>query len=103
MATGGGSLLSQESLLLVGREGTVIYMRLSAAALAKRLLGGTNRPLVRDSTGGILSESALVERVERLLAEREPFYEHADFVLEVEGLEPKGVADLIVSTLTAPA
>jgi len=103
VATGGGALLNQESLRLAKSAGAVIYLRLAARALAVRLKGITNRPVMQDQNGEVLSESALLARIEELLAERAHYYEQADFIVEADGLSPDAVVEAITGALNERA
>lgn len=103
VATGGGTLLNQEFLRLAKSAGVVVYLRLAAKALAVRLKGMVNRPIMQDQKGGLLSESALLVRIEALLTERGPFYEQADFIVEADGLSPEVVVEAIVGALNERA
>ena len=103
IATGGGTMLSPESLLRAKSAGLVVYLRLDAEALAKRLRRVTNRPILRDSNGEILPERAFFERIKALLSQRTPFYEQADLIVEVGSLSPESVAEAIECALNERA
>ena len=99
IATGGGALLAPEALALAQEDGTVVYLRLSAEALAVRLAADdAPRPLL-DGPDGRLRRDALRARVDALLAERAPRYEEADIVVDVDGLVPFDVARAVLSAL----
>lgn len=103
VATGGGALLNQESRRFVRSTGVVIYLRLDAKVLAVRLKGVANRPILQGSDGGMLSENVLLARIEVLLAERAPFYEQADFIVDVDDLTSDAVVEAITSALNERA
>ena len=103
IATGAGALVNQESLRLAKSAGAVIYLRLAAKALAVRLKGIAIRPILRVPDGGVLSESGLLARIEMLLAERGPFYEQADLIVEADGLSPEAVVEVITGSLNERA
>jgi len=103
VATGGGALLNQESLGLAKSAGAVIYLRLAAKALTVRLMGVANRPILQSRDGGMLSETALLARIEGLLSERAHYYEQADFIVEADGLSPEAIVEVIVGALNERA
>ncbi len=92
-------MLNPDSQRVARDTGMLVYLRLPVETLAKRLFGATNRPLLLGPDGGILSKRALSDRIEFLLAEREPFYAQADFVVDVENLDPEYVAGIITDSL----
>jgi 3-dehydroquinate synthase len=65
IATGGGTLLSEENRALLSPDQIVICLTCSADGIRDRLAGANDRPLLRSSHG---------DRIERLLAQREPQY-----------------------------
>jgi len=99
IATGGGALLNQELLRLAKGVGVVVYLRLAAKVLTVRLKGAANRPILQAPDGGVFSEDALLARIEVLLAERAHCYEQADLIIEVEGLSPDAVVEVITGAL----
>lgn len=77
ISCGGGLPLREENRPLLRKLGRVIYIRTSPAVLAARLESDTTRPVLQQGEGTIL------EKVERILGEREPKYmDAADIVIE---------------------
>jgi shikimate kinase len=75
LATGGGAVLSEQNRRLLASRGTVIYLRATANDLWRRTRHDKNRPLLQ--TGNPL------ERLQELLAQRDPLYrEVADIVID---------------------
>lgn len=103
IATGGGALTTDGNLLLAESSGAIIFLKLPAATLATRLSDPEGRPLLHDERGVPYTEAALVTRIEDLLTQREPFYSHADAVVEADGLTPTQVADAVVHALSIVA
>lgn len=80
IAVGGGLPLREENRPLLRKLGRVVYLRTSPPVLARRLEADTTRPILRQGEGSTL------EKVERILKEREPKYLNAaDIVLENDG------------------
>ncbi len=81
LATGGGSVVSQDNRELLAAEGYVVFLDVSLAELWRRVRRNRNRPLLQASDPHA--------RLAQLCAERTPLY--------------RGVADLIVSGARQPA
>ena len=80
IAAGGGLPLREENRPLLKKLGLVIYIRTSPQILAGRLESDTKRPVLKQGDGTIL------EKVERILGEREPKYvDAADIIIENDG------------------
>ena len=75
LATGGGIILSEQNRRLLAAHGTVIYLRATANDLWRRTRHDKNRPLLQ--TGDPL------EKLQELLAQRDPLYrEVADIIID---------------------
>lgn len=86
VALGGGAVAADANLDWTLEHGTLVYLRLPADELARRLAtAAADRPLLQDPGGGPLAESALTERIATLLAGREPFYERAHVIVDAAG------------------
>jgi shikimate kinase len=99
VSAGGGALLDPTSLALARAAGTVVYLRAPAAALAGRLAGGTERPLLLDDTDQPLSTDMLLQRIEAILREREAAYLQADLVVDVSDTSPQQAAQAVIDGL----
>lgn len=77
LATGGGAVLSAENRRLLHQRGWVVYLQASVERLFARTRRDRNRPLLRTANPR--------ERIEALLAERDPLYrECADLVVDTD-------------------
>ncbi len=102
VATGGGALANEGNLLMAETSGFIIYLKLPPSVLAGRLHGPGGRPLLHDE-GRPMTEQEIVERLAELIDQRERFYQHADAVIEAEGMTPSEVAAAIVDALPVVA
>ena len=84
IALGGGTVTRSEARELVLSRTTSIYLRARLGSLLEYLEGDTSRPLYDKSTAGVL------------LRNREEFYLAADFTVDVDGLAPAQVCDLLL-------
>lgn len=111
VATGGGILTNEGSASLLGGIGKVVYLRGRPETLAERarggaeastsevdeyFLGGRGRPLIQEAMKA--GSGGLVEKFAGLLSERSDDYERAaDFIVDVDELDPREVADAIIA------
>jgi len=95
ISTGGGLVLNYENAELLRKKGKIFFLKASLETLLKRVRVDETRPLLKDT-----STSA---RLEQLLQERTPVYEHvSDYVIETDGFTPAEVANKIVSLVKKP-
>ncbi len=99
VATGGGALATEGNLLTAETSGVIVFLKLSAEALARRLRDAEGKPLLLDEDGQPYSDAALLDRINEILRKRERYYSHADVTVEAEDLTPDQVADAIVQAL----
>lgn len=92
VATGGGVVLSPENRALLRSSAVTVWLRAHPDHLQQRLSGTTEaRPLLEGDPEFALS---------RLASERDALYSGvADVVVDVEGLDPVGVADEVLRSL----
>ncbi len=91
IASGGGAVLAEANRQAMRRSGTVIWLQASADALAARLVGATDRPLLADDGTAPLAE---------LLNERLGAYEDAaHHLVDTTSLTPVEVVDKIDEVL----
>jgi shikimate kinase len=92
LAPGGGWVSQADTVALLRPPAMLIYLRVSAATALKRMgASAAGRPLLmRPNPRG---------EMERLLETRRAAYDSADLVVDVERLDPQGVAYYIASRL----
>lgn len=75
---GGGTPCFNNNMEFINENGTSIYLKYNAGILASRLLvAKQQRPLIADK-----NEEELKQYVEKLLTEREPFYNQSKIIVE---------------------
>lgn len=78
ISLGGGTPLQPSNLVLIKQLGTIVYLKVTPETIAKRLRKDKKRPLLQ-------CENPL-EKIENLLAERDPAYQKiADIVIQTDG------------------
>ena len=84
ISLGGGVLENDESLSLIQKSGTMVYLKSPSRTLARRLCNKTDRPLLRGENGQKLSREEIEEKIRIILAKREPRYKSADITVETD-------------------
>ncbi len=98
VALGGGALADTDNLQFARARGTVIYLRVPADELLRRLKHEADeRPLLQDELGEPLSEAAMRAKIERMLCARRSFYEQADVAVAADQPVEKVVAAVVES------
>jgi shikimate kinase len=93
VSVAGGAVLSAENRTRIAASGTVVWLRARPETLARRVGDGVGRPLLGLDPA---------EAMERLSAERAPFYEEvAHLVIDVDDLGPDQVAEHILAAVGA--
>ncbi|MCS7209365.1 MAG: shikimate kinase, partial [Fimbriimonadales bacterium] len=87
VATGGGAVLCERNRARMRQTGWLVYLKASLETLWGRLRRSANRPLLRTATPR--------ETLKSILEAREPLYEEADWVVEVDTLTPAQVANIL--------
>lgn len=87
ISTGGGSILCEENVQLLKRNGKIVYLYAEVATLLKRAAATPNRPLLKDNPE---------EKMEKLFKERAALYERAaDYKIITDGLTVKQICKRI--------
>ena len=87
VALGGGTITQPQNLARIRAEGGVtVWLRCPVEILRRRCSTMANRPLFRD-----------VASFHQLYQQRLPYYEQADFTIDVGELSPKAVVEKILA------
>lgn len=78
LSTGGGIVIREQNRRMLHDTGLVVNLTASLATLCRRLAKADDRPLLK-------GDEPLEMRIERLMAEREPFYADADIRIDTTG------------------
>lgn len=88
IATGGGTVLSEENVAAMQATGTVVLLRASPKELDRRLAGSAGRPLLSGRDRSV--------RIAQLLEARSGAYERAaDVSIDTDGRDPADIATRI--------
>lgn len=92
ISLGGGTPIREGNCEIIKKLGKVIYLQASPATIYQRVKHDTSRPLLQCENPK--------EKIEALLAERNPIYESvADIIIHVDGKEMKDVVQEIVEAV----
>lgn len=95
-ALGGGAVCFNDNMSLVKKSGTVIYLQLSAAAIANRVKQNQeSRPLLKDLKG-----ESLLHYITQSLQQREQFYLQADLILQAIDLTAQQIEQHLLENHT---
>ncbi len=100
VSLGGGTVTDPVTFNVIITSGILIYLKVTPNQLYERLHRRTDRPLLSDDEGNLLSEPALRERINTLFEEREPLYSRADIVVPTDGTRVGITVDAIVRRLS---
>ncbi len=96
VSTGGGAPCFFDNMLLMNRVGTTVYLQTNAQELARRLQKvQSNRPLLKDK-----SPEELLAFIEKMLADREPFYGQASLIVENNGCNPQLICEEVLQKIS---
>jgi shikimate kinase len=93
LATGGGAFLREETRSRIRRQAISIWLKADADIIMRRVKRRADRPLLQtaDPAG----------TVERLIGEREPFYQHADLTIWSRDVPHEKIVDECIEALHA--
>ena len=95
IATGGGIILIANNRKLMKDTGITVYLKWPTVTLFQRIQNSTHRPLLKG-----LDQSQLFQHIERMLKERQPFYEQADIIIDGnEGTAADEIVELILQKI----
>lgn len=91
ISTGGGLVLRQNNNELLKRGGKIFFLRASFQSLLSRVRADESRPLLKDT-------GKMAERLDQLMQERTPVYEHAaDYIVDTDGRTVDDIAAEVVA------
>mgnify|MGYP005805042605 FL=1 len=92
IATGGGVIKNARNMELLGKNGTVLYIKASPEHIYRNIKNDRSRPL--------LNSGDKMERIRELMEERRTLYETGcDMMIDISGLNSSEAARIIYETL----
>jgi shikimate kinase len=99
VSLGGGTVLDEGSMEILTTTGILVYLKVPAEIVFKRLRHKTDRPMVLGPDGQRLKEDELRARIAGLLAQREPLYARADITVQADEARLGVTVDRLVDQL----
>ncbi|MBI4428512.1 MAG: shikimate kinase [Ignavibacteriales bacterium] len=99
VSLGGGTIANEENFELIRRYGVIVYLQLSPEEILYRVRRRTDRPLLKDANGNLLTGTELEARIRELLDIREQFYSRADIIIPADKKKVGATVDEIVRKL----
>ncbi len=99
VSLGGGTLAFGGNDLVVRSAGMLVYLRVDQGTLFSRVRDSADRPLLRGPGRPSPGPEELKNRMEKLFAERAPFYEKADLVVDAGDRDPGSLAEFIAAAV----
>ena len=91
VSTGGGVVIAVENRRAMRAAGSIVNLTASVDAIAARVTGDSERPL--------LAADASVERIRNMLESREEFYADADLRIDTTAKSIQAVADEVLDSM----
>lgn len=91
VSLGGGAFCFENNREIIKQNSFVIYLKAEPETLLKRLKSSENRPLLKDDFG--------LEKITKIVHEREDKYAFADYVLVTDNKTPEQVVDEIIKVI----
>jgi len=91
LATGGGSFMREETRRRIGERAVSIWLKADADVILRRVRRRADRPLLQTADPAAT--------VDRLIAEREPIYQHADLTICSRDLPHERIVDECLEAL----
>lgn len=93
LATGGGAFMREETRERIARRGVSVWLRADADVVLRRVKRRADRPLLQTADPGAT--------IERLIAERTPFYQQADIEILSRDVPHEKIVDECAEALHA--
>ncbi|MEX0681357.1 MAG: shikimate kinase [Balneolales bacterium] len=84
LSLGGGTVQHESVFETIEQNAILVYLKVSEKQLIKRLQYDNKRPMLYDEKGRLLESNKLKERIQSLLAQREPYYQRAAVTVTVD-------------------
>lgn len=93
VATGGGAVIRESNRKMLKKNGVLVLLTASPRAILRRVGQSGQRPL--------LAAQSTLDGINKLLAEREPYYRYCDISVDTTARRPERVAGEIITVLRA--
>ena len=101
VALGGGAITNQDNIDILKKTGKIVYLKISAELVYKRLRFKRDRPILMREGIVDLSKSEFIAKITQLLADRNKYYEQADVIIDMDNLSIGATIDKIAKIIKA--
>lgn len=84
IALGGGTITNQNNFTIIKATGKLVYLKTAPEVIYKRIKHKLDRPLFIDLVLDEKPEEAFLERIKKILDERNHLYESADITIDTD-------------------
>ncbi|NUQ82203.1 MAG: shikimate kinase [Bacteroidetes bacterium] len=84
VSLGGGTVCFNNNLEWILENGFLVYLKVRPRQLLYRIRAKRDRPIFLDEQGNLLPDHEIKRKIDRMLADRCPFYEKAHLTLETD-------------------
>ncbi|MBK8945237.1 MAG: shikimate kinase [Ignavibacteriae bacterium] len=84
ISLGGGTLINDENLNFIKKNGHLIYLRVAPDVIYTRIKKKTDRPLFKELVIAENPKEVFLKKINSMLNEREPYYSQADLIFDVD-------------------
>ena len=88
ISTGGGIVTREKNILQLKKTGFIIWLKASPETILKRVGSETHRPLLKVDNP--------LEKIIKLMSQRERSYSEADLTIDTDGLEVEDIVNNII-------
>jgi len=95
ISLGGGTMAKTENLKVMKSTGKIIFLETSPEEVYNRLKNKTDRPLVKDLVLSDAGKEEFIEKINKLLSERQSYYSQADITINTDSTNVGRTVDQI--------
>lgn len=99
ISLGGGTIINESNLQLVKSTGILVYLKVNLQQIFDRMKFKTDRPLLKDKSGNLLTDTELRARINTLIETREQFYEKSDITIVTDNVKVDATIEEIVKQI----
>jgi shikimate kinase len=99
VSLGGGTIANNKNIEILKKTGIIIYLKLSAATVYKRIKNKRDRPVLFSDLAENFTKEDLLIRITELIDKRKIFYEQSDFIIDTDNVSLGRTIDHIVKII----
>lgn len=99
VSLGGGTMANKQNVELLKSSGTTIYLKISPEVIYRRIKNKIDRPAFREFVLNEEPPEKFLDKINKMLIEREPFYLQSDLVIDTDATKIGNTVDLIAKKI----